>query len=101
RFGRPDQQVMHEHCMIRSCANDSDFESMMGIPSSKSIKTIQLLPRVQIINRPFPVDLETVFGKWKIDGAPPNVLLRLWMLHNPLVFGRSTGLGTGVSHERS
>ena len=53
---RTDEHIPHEKCMVRSCADDSDVDSVAFIPSSKTIDDVNAIPCVQVIDSAFSVD---------------------------------------------
>lgn len=59
--------------------------------ASKSVKDINIVTRVEIINGSFTIDLKGVFVHLDIDTSPPDVIFASLFIYNPLVFGRTSG----------
>lgn len=96
--------------MVCPGGNDSDFDPVLWVPSGKSIKDVDVLSRVEVINCSFTVDLESVLTARQppvptatkgdllhldVDGTPPDIILTSILKHDSLVFGRTTSLLSG------
>lgn len=46
--------------MIGSARDDPDFDPVFRVPAGKPIKDVDVLPRVEIVDCPFAVDLKGV-----------------------------------------
>jgi hypothetical protein len=51
---------MHEEGMIGTGADDANLDAVFGVPSSESIKDVNMVSSVQVIDGTFSVDLEGV-----------------------------------------
>jgi len=92
---------VHEQCVIGSSTNDPDLETVIGVPTGKTVENIKLFTSVEIVYRSFKVDVVSVLIKLDIDIAPPDIVGRLGLIHDPLVFGTPTGLSAGITNERT
>ena len=117
--------------MIRSRANNSDFDPVLGVPLQCSIRdfvsqnrwrgkaytgvtieNIHVIPCIQVIYSTFTVDLKSVWSSVRviqlyvkreihafvhldIHRAPPDVILRSFLVDNTLILGTPAGLLTG------
>jgi hypothetical protein len=89
--------------------NDADLDSVLWVPSGESIKDIDVLSRVEVIDSSFTVDLESVLATSQpqpheyterrldllhldVDRTPPNIILTSILKNDSLVFGRATSL---------
>lgn len=55
RFG-PDEHVPHEQRMVGTSTDNTDFDSVAFIPTSKAIDDINSVPSVQVVDGTFAVD---------------------------------------------
>jgi hypothetical protein len=53
-----DQHGVHEEGVIWARANNSDLKLMSGIPTGKSVKTIERLTRVQVVDSSLSINIE-------------------------------------------
>lgn len=58
--GRTDEHVVHEEGVVRSAADDADFDSVLGLPASEAVEHVDVLSSVQVVDSTLPVDLERV-----------------------------------------
>ena len=54
---RPNEHVAHEKGMVCTSADDSDVDAILLVPSGEAIDHIDSISSVQIIDRPFAIDL--------------------------------------------
>jgi hypothetical protein len=52
----------HEQGVVCSGGNDSDLDPVFWVPAGISVKDIDVLPGVEVINSSFTVDLESVLA---------------------------------------
>lgn len=57
----------HEKCVVGSRGNDSDLDTVLGVPSGKSVKDIDIVPRVEVVDGSFTVDLKSVLAAMGIS----------------------------------
>jgi len=48
--------------VIGSTGDDSDLDPILWVPASEPVEDVDILPRVEVINSPFTVDLEGVLA---------------------------------------
>src|SRR5262249_37742211 len=58
-------------------------------------------PSVQVVERALAVDGEGVGVERDVHWPPPDILFRLRMFNDALVFGRATGLGARIRDQRA
>ena len=56
----PDQHVVHEECVVGTPAKHTNFDPVLGVPTSVSIDTIHALKRVQVVDCTLPIDGKTL-----------------------------------------
>ncbi len=95
-LGRADQHVVHEESVVGTRANDTDLEAVLGVPACETVKDIDVVTGVEVVDGTLTVDLEGVLVHLDVDGAPPDVVLGGLLVDDTLVLGRTTGLLTGV-----
>lgn len=97
---RSDQHVVHEQGVVGSGSDDSDLDSVLGIPTGESIEDVDVFSGIQVVDSSLSVDLEGVLVHGNVDTArPPNVVLGGLLVDDSLVFGGSTGLLAGEVDE--
>lgn len=87
--------------MVGSGSNDSNFDSVFWIPSSESVKDVDVFSGIQVVDGSFSVDLESVLATSQrylqtrrrsdslhldIDRTPPNLILASIFKDDSLVF---------------
>lgn len=93
---RSDQHVVHEQGVVGSGSDDSNLDSVLGIPTCVSIKDVDVFSGIQVVDSSLSVNLEGVLIHGNVDAArPPNVVLGGLLVDNSLVLGGSTGLLSG------
>ena len=60
--GRSDQHVVHEQGVVGSGSDDSDLDSVFWVPTRESVEDVDVFSRVQVVDGPFSVDLESVLA---------------------------------------
>jgi len=68
------------------------FLPVLGIPSSISVKDIEALASIQIVDGAFVIDQEGMFAQFGVDGTPPDVVGGGGLVDDTLVLGRATRL---------
>lgn len=113
--------VVHEEGVVGTGADDADLDAVLGVPAGKAIKDVDVVARVQVVDRTLAIDFERVLchtvsaleegcSSWSagthlvhlnVDGAPPNVILGSLLVHDALVLGRAPGLLARVVDQRA
>lgn len=65
---------------------------VLGVPAGESVKDVEALTGVQVVDGTLVVDQESMLGQLGVDGAPPDVLGSGLLINNALVAGGATGL---------
>ena len=98
---RPDEHGVHEQGVIRTLADDAHFDAVVGIPSGKAVEAIEPLADIQVIDGALAHHVEGARVERDVDRAPPDVVFRLRILYDALVFWRAARLGARVSDQRA
>ena len=53
----------HEQGVVGSRGDDSDLDPVLGVPSGESVKDVDVLSGVQVVDGSFTVDLESVLAE--------------------------------------
>lgn len=53
----------HEEGVVGSGSNDSDLDSVFGIPASETIEDIDIFSGIEVVDSSFSVNLESVFAR--------------------------------------
>jgi hypothetical protein len=85
---------VHEKCVVCSAANYSNFDSVFRIPACKSIKDVDVISSVEVINSSLSVDFKSVLVHLDVDWSPPNVVFTSFFKDDSLVLGTSASLFT-------
>lgn len=78
--------------MVRPGSDHSDFDAVLGVPAGVTIKDVDVLTGVEVIDSSLAVDLESVLVELDVDWTPPDVLGTGLFVDDTLVLGRTTGL---------
>jgi hypothetical protein len=102
--------------VVCSGSNDSNLDPVLWVPTGETVKDVDVLSCVEVIDSSFTVDLESVLavyvstypGAWytvlgqrgnslhlDVDGTPPDIVLTSILKDDSLVFWRTTGLLSG------
>ena len=55
---RPNEHGVHKQRVVRTRADDPDFETILCIPSGEAIETIKTFTRVEVVLRPLAIDIK-------------------------------------------
>lgn len=80
--------------MVCSSTNDSDLDSILGVPSGVSINDVDSLAGIQVVNSSFTVDEPDIFRLFNVDRSPPDFVSGRLLVDDSLVLWRPTGLFT-------
>lgn len=95
-----DQHVVHEQGVVGSRCDDSDLDSVLGIPTGETVKDVDVFTGIQVIDGSFTVDLESVLVHGDVNTTrPPDVVLGGLLVDDSLVLGGSTCLLAGEVDE--
>lgn len=97
--GRGDEHVLHEESVVRSAADNSDFESVLGIPSSVSIDNIKSGLLAEILDGKVSAELVAVGVDGDVDITPPDGVLGGLIENDSLFLGDTSGSLTRVGNE--
>lgn len=97
--GRGDEHVLHEESMVRSAADNSDFESVFRIPSSVSINNIKSGLLAEILDGKVSAELVALRVNRDIDITPPDGVLGGFIENDSLFSGDTSGSLTRVGNE--
>ena len=101
-FGRgPNEHVAHEQRMVSPRANHAHFDPIARIPTGESVDHVQLLARVQIIDRALAVDDEHLLVELDVHRAPPNRAAAVGMIDNALIERTAAGFLAGANDQRA
>ncbi len=100
-FRRADEHGAHEERVIRPRADNADLDAILRVPAGEAVEAIKTLLRVEIIERALAVDSKSVVIARDVHRPPPDVVLRVGMLHHTLVFRRASGLDAGIGDQRA
>lgn len=62
----------HEEGVVGSGSNDSDLDSVLGIPAGETIEDIDIFSSIEVVDSSFSVDLESVFAR------PPSAEIQIY-----------------------
>ena len=71
--------------MVRSRADDTYLDSVLGIPPGEGVHAVKFFPRIQVVDGTGPIDVEHLFINRNIHRAPPDIVLRIRVLDDSLV----------------
>jgi hypothetical protein len=78
---------VHEQRVVRVQADDADLDLVLGVPAGEAVDDVELVARVEEVDRALPVDEEGLVGQLDVDVAPPDVLGRRLASTMRLSFG--------------
>ena len=90
-----DKHVSHEESVVSTGTDNTDLDSVLGVPAGVSINNVDSLSGIQVVNSTLSVNLPRVLGKLLVDRSPPNVVDRGGLVDNTLVLGGATSLLAG------
>lgn len=61
--GSGQEMTHHEEGVVGSGSNDSDLDSVFGIPAGETIEDIDIFSSIEVVDSSFSVDLESVFAR--------------------------------------
>lgn len=73
--------------MVGSRANNADFDAVFWVPACITIKDIDKIPSVEVVDGTLAVDFEGVFVHLDVDRSPPDIVLRCLFKDDTLVLG--------------
>jgi hypothetical protein len=100
--------------VVRSRGNHPDLDPVLGVPSGKAIKYIDVLSGVQVVDRSLTVDLKGVLARGgqlgfversfhslhlDVHRSPPDVILAGLLENDSLVLGTPARLLAGKVDE--
>jgi len=100
--------------VVGPTGDDPNLDPVLWVPTRKPVKDIDILPRIQVIDRSLSVDLEGMLATptssgmlcltkdslhLDVDGSPPDLILAPILVDDPLILGRTTGLLPGEVDE--
>lgn len=91
----------HKQGVVGTGANDADLDPVAGIPAGVTVKDVDKLAGVEVVDRTLTVDLERVLVHLDVDGTPPDVVLGGLFIDDTLVLGRTTSLLAGKVDQRT
>ena len=83
---------MHEEGVVGARGDDADLDAVLGVPAGETIKDVDVLTGVEVVDRTLTVDLEGVLIEGNVDRAPPDVVLGSLLVDDTLVLRRTAGL---------
>jgi hypothetical protein len=98
---RPDQHVAHEERVVGARADDPHADPVLFVPSRVAVHDVDAVPRVEVVDRAFAVDLPHLWSHGLVDGPPPDVVLGAGLLDHALVQRRPARLGSRVGSQRA
>src|SRR5687768_5654874 len=90
---------MHEERMIGPGTDHADLYAMLRIPTRERVDHVEPRPRIEIVDRALPIDLERGVIHCNVHSAPPDVFLRCGMLNDALIAGRTSCFLAGIRNE--
>ena len=98
-LGRANEHVAHEERVVGARANDADLQAILRGPTGKSVKHIQPLYRVEVINGPLSVDLVVPGIQRDVDLSPPDVVGQTSDLDYAFVLRAASGFLATTQHQ--
>jgi hypothetical protein len=95
----PDQHRVHEQRVVGPRADHADLQAVLRIPAGEGVDAVEDFAGVEVVLRPLEVDQEAVVVDRQVHAAPPDVLLRGGVPHDPLVLRGAARLLAGVGDE--
>jgi hypothetical protein len=71
--GGADEHVAHKETVVGARTDDTDLDSVAGVPAGVTVENVDPGAGVEIIDGTFTVDLPDLFGHGLVDRAPPHV----------------------------
>src|SRR6478672_5847201 len=87
--------------MVGTRADDPDLHAVLRIPPGEAVEAIEAFARVQVIERPLPVDRKGLCVARNVDRTPPDVSLGVRVPDDALVLRRAAGLHARIGDERA
>jgi hypothetical protein len=84
------EYIQKKSTMIGTGTDDTHFDAILWIPSSISVKDVDTLAGLQIIDRTLPVDHKSMLIKGNVHRAPPHIILTPGFGNDTLVLGTAT-----------
>jgi hypothetical protein len=89
-LGGHDEHIFHEEGVIRTSANDSDLDSVFGIPASISINDVYFTSGVEVALGEFREKVERSSCDGSVDFSPSDFFFSDWVIDNGFGGGRTT-----------
>lgn len=96
-----DKHVAHEKSVIGTGADNTDFDAVLGIPTSEGIYDIQTRASVKVVDGTLTVNLPDLRRQLGVHGSPPDITIRGRLINKTLVLWRATSLCTGRGNKSS
>jgi hypothetical protein len=98
---RPNEHSVHKQRLVRTRADDPDFETILCIPSGKAIETVKTFTRVEVVLRRWRL-ISKVWGSSGMFTAPHQMSFsEAAFFTTRLSLGERAGLHAGVRDERA
>jgi hypothetical protein len=90
---------VHEQRVIGARADDPHLDLVLRVPPGVPVDAVEELPRVEVVDGAFLVDVEHPRFGLDVHVAPPDVVGRALLVDDALVRGAASGLLAGERHE--
>jgi hypothetical protein len=98
---RAKRTIVHEEGVVGTRSDDADLDAVLGVPSGETVENVDVVARIEVVDRPLAVDLERVLVHLDVDSSPPDIVLRGLLVDDTLVLGRTAGLLAGEVDQSS
>ena len=87
--------------MIRSSANDPNFNPAFYVPTGETVDNEDFVSAVEVINSSLAIGIKGFFRQFNVDVSPPNIVDAIRRFDNAFVFWTATCFGGRTRNQSS